>query len=106
MDVMYREGSRDMGKGSVEGVGVGGSACNQQQQQEEGGGRSSLVIWVLSASPIATGNICVGDGRVSGWDLSAVITSKAPGSRPEEREGRRFTAFKRHGCFLETASEI
>lgn len=50
----------------------------------------------VSASSIGTGNICVCEERVGEWDLSAVITSEAPGvAARSERAGREFTAFRR-----------
>lgn len=85
--------------------------------EEEGGGRleneqqAALLssLSAVSAGSIGTGNICVcRDERVGGWDLSAVITSEAPGVvARRERAGRRrrrrqrgerrgeFTAFRR-----------
>lgn len=61
-----------------------GPGCNEQQAEEKRKKeRSSPVISALSPCSIGTGNICVCEGRVGGWDLSAVITSEAPGSQPE-----------------------
>lgn len=77
---MYHEGSCDVAyrrtrwrRGRVE---------NEQQ--------AALLstLSAVSASSLRTGNICVCEERVGGWDLSAVITSEAPGvAARSERAG-------------------
>lgn len=76
----------------------GVSETRWRRGREENEQQAALLssLSAVSASSIGTGNICVCEERVGGWDLSAVITSEAPGvAARSERAGREFTAFRR-----------
>lgn len=75
---MYHEGSRDVEYQTQEG-GWSWRATGEDKKKFS----LSTGLYLRAAS---LQEISVCEGRVGGWDLSAVITSEAPGSQKRERE--------------------